>query len=321
MPEHTPHHKPKMSPKDFFLYVGVAITLYISAGSLITLLFALIDAHVYDALDMLSYTGGIRFALAVMIVIFPVYLFLSWYIRKDIITHEEKHGLAIRRWFIYLTLFLASAVVLGDVIALVNTFLNGEITVRFILKMLAVLVVGMAVFSYYLYDLRRIKDDDRQVRSVFIWASGLGVLATIIAIFFVIGSPQTNRAERFDQERVWHLDALQYQILEYWRQTDALPNDLNDLEDDFSYFEIPVDPETGVSYVYTRHSDLSFELCATFARPSGDEREYSRVYDPHVFGTGNFEHAEGYVCFERTIDPEHVAKEPLPLLVPERVVR
>jgi hypothetical protein len=60
-----------------------------------------------------------------------------------------------RRWLTYLTLFLAATVLIGDVIVLVFNVLGGEITTRFVLKVLVVGFIAGTVFWYYLSDIRR----------------------------------------------------------------------------------------------------------------------------------------------------------------------
>ena len=73
----------------------------------------------------------------------------------DIRREPAKRASAIRRWLTYLTTFIASGCLIGDVIALVNNVLGGELTVRFLLKVLTVGVIASAAFWYYLTDIRR----------------------------------------------------------------------------------------------------------------------------------------------------------------------
>ena len=54
----------------------------------------------------------------------------------------------------YLTLFIAAAVLVGDVTSLVYSLLGGELTTRFVLKVSTIAVIAGAVFGYYLRDLR-----------------------------------------------------------------------------------------------------------------------------------------------------------------------
>ena len=299
--------RPKMSPKDFFVYLGIAITLYTSAGSLLALLFAIINAKFVDVLSgYYSYTSSadtLQFTISSLIVVFPLYLTLSWFVRKDIARDPAKATLAIRKWFTWLTLFIAGATVIGDLIALLNIYLGGEITIRFILKMLAVLAVAGGVFGYYFYDMRRTANGNTSVNKSLIALAGILVLASIVMGFVVIGTPSERRAQRFDEQRVSDLSGIQWEVLNYWQTRQKLPASLADLGDEFSGYTAPVDPETGVAYEYTVKAFLSFDICATFARArvAGDAGMVAR--DPWGMGEA-FAHEAGRTCFTRTIDSQ-----------------
>jgi hypothetical protein len=61
----------------------------------------------------------------------------------------------VRRWLTYLTLFVAAVVLIVDLITLVDNVLGGEVTVRFVLKVLVAGLIAGTIFGYYLWDLRR----------------------------------------------------------------------------------------------------------------------------------------------------------------------
>lgn len=303
--------RPKTTPKDFFLYLAAAITLYISSGSLLALLFEVINSAFPDALNPVYYGGfsnpGIRWAVASLVIIFPLYLFLSWFIRKDVVAHVEKAHIAIRRWFIYFTLFAAGAAVVIDLVTLLNTFLGGEITIRFTLKVLAVLIVAGTVFAYYLYDLRRTDRGDAHVRVSFVWGAAAVVLASIVGGFIVMGSPTAQRDFRFDEQRVSALQSIQWQVINYWQTKAKLPSALSDLQDDITGFRVPTDPTTGAVYEYTTGAPLSFEVCATFVRetPKSAVMKDYPILPSDAYGVSeNWKHGAGRTCFTRVIDPD-----------------
>jgi hypothetical protein len=60
----------------------------------------------------------------------------------------------VRKWLTYLTLYVAATVVLSDLATLIQRTLGGELTSRFLLKVLTVAVLAGGVFGYYLTDLR-----------------------------------------------------------------------------------------------------------------------------------------------------------------------
>lgn len=308
MDQHT-IDRPKMSPKDFFMYFGVAVTLYASAGSLLALLFAVINARFQDALDGYYAYGGavsaLQFSVSTLLVVFPVFLVLSWLIRKDIVAHAEKAQLAIRKWFVWLTLFLAGATIAGDLIALLRVYMGGEITTRFIWKMFAVFAVALAIFGYYLYDLRRASRGDQRVNKPLIAVAALGVLAAVVLGFVTIGSPKEQRMIRLDTQRASDLASIQWEVLNHWQSKKVLPQSLETLPDDFTGYRIPADPETGEAYEYRVTGPLSFELCATFVRSNMHDGSSKLSYPRDPWGPdASFEHEVGRTCFERTIDAQ-----------------
>ena len=303
--------KPKVTAKDFFLHVAILVTLYVSVVSVITLLVQTINAAFPDALEgyysYQGYTSGLRFAVASLIIVFPVFVFLSWWSHRQIIARPELKDLSIRKWFNYLTLFLAGGTIVGDLIAFLNSFLGGEVTTRFVLKVLAILLVIGFVFIYHLYELRG--NATKNAYRVFRALAILVVLAAIVWSFFVMGSPQTARDIRFDEQRVSDLQNIQYQIINFWQYKHKLPVTIAELADPLSGQIIPNDPASGEPYEYRMTDTLAFELCATFAKTSRDASgNYSGPTPVMPYGVkgseSNWWHDAGRTCFSRTIDPQ-----------------
>ena len=310
----------KMTPKDFFLYIGAMATLYVSAFSLIALLFQYIETLFPDQLSYYydPYSTAIRLQLACLIVIFPVYLFITRLLNRELRVMPEKSNLGIRKWLIYITLFVAGIAVLGDLIVLLNTFLGGELTTRFILKILVVLVVVGSAFLYYFYDLKGKWEREQGLARIIAGIVSLVVLASIVAGFFIMGSPMKQRVLRFDQEKVNDLQSIQWQVVNLWQLKRSLPQSLDELEDPISGFVVPIDSQTGEPYTYRVAGNLSFELCAVFNEKSVGARFTSEPSRPipapmmsekiYSLENSTWEHGVGETCFSRTIDPERYPK-------------
>jgi hypothetical protein len=300
--------KPKLTPKDFFLYVGALVTLYWSAGALIALLFSIIDSVFKDQLQYYvdPYSGGIRFAIASLVIIFPICLILFSAIKLAAQREPEKLGLALRKWLFSLTIFVSGAALIGDLIAILNGFLGGELTSRFVYKVVSVFVVAIIGFWYCLLEVRVRSDRQIGVRKSFVVGTAVLVLISIIFGFVKMGSPNTIRKMRFDEQRVSDLQSIQWQIVNFWQQKEKMPKALSELLDSLSGFKIPVDPRTGEQYEYILSSGKTFNLCAAFEL----ESKKTSVIVPEPVGIAgdvsidNWEHKSGRVCFVRTIDPE-----------------
>ncbi len=141
---------------------------------------------------------------------------------------------------------------------------------------------------------------------VFIYSIVGIVIASVIAGFFLVGSPFEQRIRRIDERRVSDLQFIQSEIINYWTNKEKLPENLSLLRDDIRGVSIPVDPETGAEYEYKIIGERKFALCASFSRAtesSGAPTQKLVPAEPYV-GIENWEHREGWVCFERTIDPD-----------------
>ena len=296
----------KSSPRDVFMYLLNVGALYASACSFLILLFQYVNVAFPDPLNPYYDPGNpIRWALASIIIIFPVFLWVSRFLQKDLTVNPEKGELKIRKWLVYFTIFAAAILIIGDLVTLIYNFLQGEITASFLLKILSVLLVAAAVFGYYLYDLRRKPEEFSQKTKIFVWAIIGLVLAAVVYGFFVAGSPFKARLVRFDRQKISDLQTIQSQIVNFWTQKERLPQSLDELKDPISGFISPRDPQSNGDYAYQTTGKLSFELCADFNQPS-EKLELAQPKPVGAFGSAmeSWNHGVGAVCFSRTIDPE-----------------
>jgi len=299
------------------------IALLVSVISFISLWFAYIDHLVGGAIAGYDpYTSGMRFAIASLIVIFPAYIALTRMLNQDIRKTPEKKQLWVRRWVVVLAIFVAGVSVLIDLIVLLNTFLGGEeLTSAFLLKVLAVLIVAGGVFAYYVADIRgrwEKKESESKIIGAIIVVV---VIASVIAGFFILGTPQTQRMLRYDNQRINDLQSVQYMVLDFYRSKEVLPENIDALRDPLEGRYIPEDP-TGVPYVYTKTGALTFELCATFELPQPEAGERADRTDYRVQELNRqreeWPYEPGQTCFERTVDPDTVTFEKTGLPVPIR---
>ncbi len=301
----------QIEPKDFFFNLALLVTLYGSIISLLNVLFSTINRVFPDGLSYYytaGYSSGIRWSIAWLIVVFPIFLIITRHLHKIYVLNPFKGELWIRKWMVYLTLFLASVVVVVDLIVVINSFLGGELTTRFLLKILVTLAVAGLVFGYYFYDLKT-EGRGTGMGKVFAITAVLFVIGSLVWAFSVIGSPMNERKYRFDEQRISHLQDIQWRITEYWQINGALPQSLDQLTNSISGYNVPKDPETGNSYEYNviQTSEMPtsgkiFNLCANFnlnSLPSAELR-YSKYYQ---VGSNDFwVYEKGRNCFERTID-------------------
>lgn len=151
----VPKPRPSLTAREAFLYLVMFSTLYFAVWNLGSLLFIFIDRAYPEGNGGFYAAEMQRWSTAAVIIGFPVFLLLTRYVGKQIELNPFKRLSPARRWLTYLTLFLASAALLGDITTLIFNLLGGDLTIRFVLKILVVALIAGSCFTYYLLDLRK----------------------------------------------------------------------------------------------------------------------------------------------------------------------
>ena len=155
----VPRPTRQLSARDAFLYLVLFSALYSVAAHIGEIAWLLIDRAFPDpaapawAGQASYFAGAMRWGLSALIVSLPVFLFMSTLIEREVTADPIKRASSVRRWLTYLTLFAGSSVLICDLITLVFYTLGGELTIRFVLKVLAIGVVAGGVVGY-VWDLR-----------------------------------------------------------------------------------------------------------------------------------------------------------------------
>ena len=154
----VPRPKPYLSAREAFVYLVLFSTLYVSAFSLGSLLFEFIrrafpDPSADPAMALVS-RETIRWSISMLIVAFPVFVFVSWTNDRAVRADPSRRLSKVRRWLTYLTLFVGASILIGVATSIVYNLLSGEMTTRFVLKVLTVSAITGSVFGYFLRDLR-----------------------------------------------------------------------------------------------------------------------------------------------------------------------
>src|SRR5690606_3877090 len=194
MNEHTPKH--------FVLQLGSLLSLYLSISFLLVLLFGLINLRFPDPAEsyysLESYSSAVRIGIAMLVVFFPVYLYLTHAVNQIRRRTPDGMYLSLTRWLIYLSLLVAGGTLLIDAVIAIMTFLEGDLTERFLLKVVSVLVVVGVAFYYYLLDARGYWLTN--VRRSYLFGVGAALIVLLSIIFGVnhIETPAEVREGRLD---------------------------------------------------------------------------------------------------------------------------
>lgn len=153
------------SMRDAFMYILMSVTLLICAWNFGSILFEFIDHAFPDPALTRSYYSyrstaeAIRWDLSALIVSFPLFLVIAWRVARITKIDPTRRAAKTRRVVTYGMLFIASLTLIGDVTSLIYNFLGGELSTRFVLKVLTVGVIAGMVFGFYYTDLR---SEDRE---------------------------------------------------------------------------------------------------------------------------------------------------------------
>lgn len=306
------------------------ITLCIVATALGVLYYQVINHYFPDPL-IIGYGGvdvsteAIHYAIAALLITFPIYVsaIRLWFkrFRED----EEKVETRLTKWLTYLVLLVTAVTIVGDLIVAVFYFLQGEVTARFFLKALTILVIAGTTFGFYFLERKKIqyrKDIPRRTFQSIGWAVFGLVLLAIILGFAVGGSPNTARKEGLDTQRANDLRQLASCVASFGANQERLPENLSELSASGQYSYCSrrtTDPETGIPYEYRITSpgiviggvrEGAFELCANFTT---DSQDAVRGRDAYSYPEDKWmQHGVGRNCDTEKANLEKYLDQPAP---------
>ena len=293
--------------RDAFLHLAAFAALYASAVTGISLLFDFVNRLLPDPAfrEQARYASaalsGMRWSLAVLLVAFPGFLFLTRFLLREMRREPEKAWSAIRRWLTYLALFVAAVALAIDFITLVYFFLEGDISIRFLLKVAIVGAVATLAFRYYLAAVRMPARELAASRLHARYGTAAAALAaaTFVGGVFVVGSPVSERLRKLDGQRVSDLIGIRaaadrHSLGPFARRAhDAPPVLVNPIPatlDELAKVAVEdrpnvVDPATGAPYGWRTTGESSFEVCAIFDAPRDEpfDVEWNHPAGPACF--------------------------------------
>lgn len=300
-----------IGPKHVFLHLLMIAMLYVSVIAIITLSFQYTNYIFFDpAFSMrASIFSGIRWSSSALIVAYPVLVYVSYLLGKDMRATPALRQMKTRRWLLYFTQFATALTIIVDLMVLIYEFYGGEITPRFILKIVVVLIVAAIVLSYYRWELHRV-DEAARIPKIVASIIGVALVGCIVSGFFIAGTPAQQRAVRLDEQRISDLWSIQSSVVSYAQTKAALPKNMTTLTDWVG--ELPRDPDTDTAYTYTKTSATTFELCANFGSDQATEQtdyfgmSYPEKIGPsptaQLVGGSSWKHPQGEYCFAREVE-------------------
>ena len=308
----------KIQAKDFFLNIGYAVTLYVLLFNFIFLGFALIDLYFTDADTLYFFVNGgfVKFNLASAIVVAPAFFIVAGILRKHM-KGLDDFDMKWRKWLLTLTVFLASVIVVIDLITLVYTYLNGEqLLGAFIAKALFALAVFVCVALFYIKDLKGYWNAKRNLQKQVTYFAGALVFIFIVANLAMLGSPYKYKLLQKDFEQINGLQSTNNSIARYYEKNKRLPDSLDQVKTLDPYPYLPKDINTQDNYKYTRKDETNYTICAYFnldfpKLPKKGDLIYDnwRVSAWREYKKEGWVYKSGETCFDKSINDINFNKQ------------
>lgn len=299
--------KPVNAAKFVFLYLVHLISLVFVAVSFGMIIYQAINKFIKDPVNLYSamfQPDAIKFGVAAILVFTPIFFIVGKYIGKALFEGEVTRDSAIRRWLTYLILFVSFLIFAGYLVAFVISFLNGELTLKFALKIATVLTIASTIFSFYFYDIKRkeTKGVVDKVTKIYFIATLSAIVLVFVGAFFVIDNPMETRAKNLDNDITNKFYTIDQCVDQYYREKKELPKTMEDIKTNCSYLldDTLKDKVTGKAFEYQQKDGLKYALCAEFRVSNKDE---AAINQPYYSGpeSKTVLHDAGWQCLERKV--------------------
>lgn len=297
LPLPVPKCRASTGPREAFLHLLLFSSLATWVIALGSLLFDLINiGFPLPGEQPMDAFGSLRMGIASVAVAFPLFGFVLRRIRRDIAANPARGMDPIRRWLSYMALFAAALILLGDGIGVIVSFLNGDLTTRFLLKACVVASLAGGVFWWLRQSLHERPEPPGGRRALWYGLCAI-VLATIATSAWITGGPLQARLRDQDRQRVSDLRDIYRSVSSFSREQGRLPATLDECNSNPGTFISALkDPVTGETYGYKTMGDNSFTLTATFNLPSRIPSSGRNTYDPQ--GDSFWKHEGGPAEFK-----------------------
>lgn len=145
-----------------FVLAALFSAMVVTSTGLVLLIHALIDLWLLDpvlaAAERDVAVSDARWQIAKLVVSAPLFAWLTVRTERDISQGVMARASPVRKWSIYLALFISGLILLGTAAYTIHSLLMGETNLSFVLKAGSVAAVSAAVFLFYLREARSNSD-------------------------------------------------------------------------------------------------------------------------------------------------------------------
>jgi len=284
-----------------FFYMLSLVALIFMALNTGIIVFQIVNKSIVDVIDQYSgrYSPSLlKVAMSSLIISTPIFYLTIRQIYKSLFSGALDKDSGVRKWLTYFIMFISSVVMIGWLIGIVNSFFEGDLTIKFILKAITAIGIAAGVFSFYLYDIRReevLGKKDKVIR-IYLYGSLAVVVAVFTSSLFFVESPTETRNRKMDSAILSSFNKIGTAINDYYNDEKKLPESLEEIAVEFNYVTDRdlKDPVTDKGYEYKIVGNKKYELCATFRTSNKD------IPSPDYL-EGLWPHAVGYQCLRQRV--------------------
>lgn len=262
------------------------ILLHIVVWSTTFLFFGLSDlalvyaGHANDTRLMADNIATLNRCIAALAIAFPLYVLVMRHWLHGFHGAEPRIESRLTAWLTYIVLLIASIMMVGTMINLLYSLLQGSLSVLEAVRVAIVFGLSALVFGFYTYERQLVRYRKQAPNTVRLYFGiAVSILVGAGAGFFVVGVPQIMRDLAFDSSRAMALNKLSGCIEQHAANHASLPESLEVMVRTNPAEDCPAaDPQTGERYGYRIISASQqpggkrtgeFELCANFVFWSG----------------------------------------------------
>ncbi|HAM88135.1 MAG: hypothetical protein US83_C0008G0057 [Candidatus Falkowbacteria bacterium GW2011_GWC2_38_22] len=282
------------SAKFAFFYMLSLVALIFMSQAAGMIIFQIINKNISDVINQNSgnYSPeSLKYAISALLISAPIYFLTMRQISRSLYSGILDKDSGIRKWLSYFILFVSSVVMIVWLIMTINNFLDGELSLKFILKSITALVISGSIFSFYFYDSKRevIVNTKDKVIAIYLYSALAVVIAVFVASLFFVESPTETRNRKIDNAVLEDFNSIDGAINSYFLDKKTLPADLDVLKEDYPYITDKelAHPSTNEPYRYNVVEDKKYELCSTFLSDNTGDDSLENYYKdrwPHALG-------------------------------------
>lgn len=242
-----------------------------------------------DPLATVFNQESVRMAIAFLIIAGPLYYFLINLINRKLFLKEIDVLSGVRKVLTYLALFVLVAIIIGDLIFLLSSFLNGDYTEIFLAKAFSLLILAGVFGCFYFWEVRR---KIIEKKNFSLWLGGFLILwlGILFLGFSIIDKPSVAREKRLDAKIIMQMNSLRNEIKVFYSDKKRNPTQ-SELENRVAGEESIALKKGEIEYVPKDFDEYS--LCGVF-KHEWDGKEQSSDFWNDSF----WKHPQGKYCFE-----------------------